>query len=287
MKVASNKIADVRRYIKEGLQGVYPVEEVQSFAFMLFEQFCGMSMAQVLAQTRETINESELLLVYDAVKELQLQRPIQHILGHTRFYGLNLKVNQHVLIPRPETEELVEMVIKQNYYKPQLKILDIGTGSGCIAIALKKNMPDAHITAVDISGEALAVARQNADANDTEIHFVQADILNPSEWAPLTDFDLVVSNPPYVLETEKALMHANVLNFEPHAALFVPDRDALLFYKAIFGLAKSKNKRCSMYTEINESKGADLMQLAQLLDLKYAKVEKDMHGKERFFVAKI
>ena len=284
MKVASNNISDVRRYIKERLKDLYPVEEIQSFTFILFEHYCGMSMAQVLANKRETINESELLLVYDAVKELELYRPIQHILGKTVFYGLNLSVNHHVLIPRPETEELVELAVKQNYYKPKLKILDIGTGSGCIAIALKKNLPDAEVTAIDISADALKVAQQNALKNETEIRLICSDILDETQWAALDAYDIIVSNPPYVLESEKARMQPNVLNFEPASALFVADDNALMFYDAIFRFAKSKQRKCAVYLEINESKANELISLAKEYRFSGIEIVKDINGKDRIMV---
>ncbi len=284
MKVASNRISDVRLYIKERLQALYPVEEIQSFTFILFEHYCGMSMAQVLANTRETINESELLLVYDAVKELELYRPIQHILGKTVFYGLNLSVNHHVLIPRPETEELVELAVKQNYYKPGLKILDIGTGSGCIAIALKKNIPEAEVTAIDISADALKVAQQNALKNETEIRLICSDILDETQWAALDAYDIIVSNPPYVLESEKARMQPNVLNFEPASALFVADDNALMFYDAIFRFAKSKQRKCAVYLEINESKANELISLAKEYRFSGIEIVKDINGKDRIMV---
>ena len=280
MKVASNRISDVRLYIKERLQALYPVEEIQSFTFILFEHYCGMSMAQVLANTRETINESELLLVYDAVKELELYRPIQHILGKTVFYGLNLSVNHHVLIPRPETEELVELAVKQNYYKPGLKILDIGTGSGCIAIALKKNIPEAEVTAIDISADALKVAQQNALKNETEIRLICSDILDETQWAALDAYDIIVSNPPYVLESEKARMQPNVLNFEPASALFVADDNALMFYDAIFRFAKSKQRKCAVYLEINESKANELISLAKEYRFSGIEIVKDINSNQ-------
>jgi release factor glutamine methyltransferase len=287
LKVASNKITDIKSFIRKRLHGLYPEEEISSFIFMLFEAYCGMSKTDLLALKRETINESELLLVYDAVKELERQKPIQYILGKTDFYGLEFRVTPAVLIPRPETEELVDLIIKENKNKTGLKILDIGTGSGCIAISLKKHLPGAEVTAIDNSAEALALAQKNAELNQAEIVFKKIDILEELQWPNINGFDVIVSNPPYVLESEKAMMQPNVLDFEPPTALFVPDANALLFYEAIFAMAVRQKKKAKIYAEINESKAAELSRMAQQYGIVDSIVVKDINNKDRFFVGEV
>ncbi len=282
MKISSNKTSDVREYIKQRLEGMYPAEEIQSFTFMLFEAYCAMSKAQLLAEMRSTINESELLLVYDAVKALEKHRPIQYIIGKTTFYDLEFMVNEHVLIPRPETEELVAMIIKQNQHRSGLRILDIGTGSGCIAIALKKHIPNAEVTAIDISNEALAAAKYNGKQNNAYITFAEINILDEKQWNLLPSFDIIVSNPPYVMESEKELMQPNVLNYEPATALFVTDENPLLLYEAILRFAKHKAEGCKLYFEINENFGNDLFFLCQKNNFSEFCIVKDINGKDRF-----
>ncbi len=282
MKVASNKILDIKSFIRKRLHGLYPEEEISSFIFILFEAYCGMSKTDILAMKRETINESELLLVYDAVKELEHYKPIQYILGKTEFYGLEFRVTPAVLIPRPETEELVDLIIKDNKNITGLKILDIGTGSGCIAISLKKNLPDADVTAIDNSAEALEIAQKNAEINHVKIVFINNDILDKQQWLKSGEFDIIVSNPPYVLESEKALMQPNVLEYEPSTALFVPDSDPLMYYDAIFRFAISKKKRSQIYLEINENMAGELMALAKKYELSDIRIIKDINGKDRF-----
>jgi len=282
LKVASNKILDIKSFIRKRLHGLYPEEEFSSFVFMLFEAYCGMSKTELLALKRETINESELLLVYDAVKELEQQKPIQYILGKTDFYGLEFSVTPAVLIPRPETEELVDLIIKENKNKTGLKILDIGTGSGCIAVSLKKYLPGAEVTAIDNSAEALELAQKNAEINHAEIVFKNLDMLNEQQWKDIGDFDIIVSNPPYVLESEKALMQPNVLEYEPSTALFVPDSDPLMYYDAIFRFAISKKKQSQVYLEINENKPGELIALAKKYEMSDIRIIKDINGKDRF-----
>jgi release factor glutamine methyltransferase len=285
MKVSSNRISDIRAFMLDYLQELYAAEEISSLFYLLMENYCGMSRTQVHAEVRETINESELLLVYDAIKELKEGKPLQYITGKAWFCGLEICVNEHVLIPRPETEELVQLIIKEHKVTKGLRILDIGSGSGCIGIALKKELKDVEVTAMDISEEALKVARRNAGLHEAEISFIRKDILDAASLSELRGFDIIVSNPPYVLESEKAVMHKNVLEHEPHGALFVEDSDALKFYKAIFGLAKKNGKPCRVYVEINESKGEEMFFLAQEYGFSDICIHKDINGKDRIFSA--
>lgn len=282
MKVASNKIADIKSFTRKHLKGLYPEEEINSFIYLLFEAYCGLSKTELLAGKREYINESELLLLYDAVKALEQHKPIQYILGKTTFYGLEFKVTPAVLIPRPETEELVELILKEYKNNNRLNILDIGTGSGCIAVALKKNLPGCEITAIDISDEALAIARQNANKNGVDVNFRLADILNENQSRELGAYDIIVSNPPYVLESEKSTMQLNVLNYEPDSALFVPDTDPLRYYEAIFRFALRQPNNTKIYVEINESMGAELITTATNNGLSDVAVLKDLNQKDRF-----
>jgi len=287
LKVASNKVSDIKSFIRKRLHGLYPEEEITSFIYLLFEAYCGLTKTELLAGKREYINESELLLVYDAIKELERHKPIQYIIGKTFFYGMDFTVSPAVLIPRPETEELVALILKDYKNKTGLKILDIGTGSGCLAVCLKKYLPDAAVTAVDNSSQALKIARENAVNNGVEIDFLLFNILEDQRWHELADYDIIVSNPPYVLESEKALMKPNVLDYEPATALFVPDAAPLLYYEAIFGLAARQNKKTTICTEINENKASELLQMAHQYGIVDCFTVKDINNKDRFFFGKV
>ncbi len=286
MKVSSNRISDIRAFMLDYLKELYAAEEISSLFYLLMENYCGMSRIQVHAGVRETINESELLLVYDAIKELKTGKPIQYITGRAWFCGLELSVNEHVLIPRPETEELAQLIIKEHKEAKNLRILDIGSGSGCIGIVMKKTLKNAEVSAMDISEEALKVAQRNADLHDAEIRCICKDILDAESLSELRGFDIIVSNPPYVLESEKAVMHKNVLEHEPQGALFVKDSDALKFYKAIFRLARKNGKPCRVYLEINEKKGEEMKELAQEFSFSDIFIHKDINGKDRVFIVR-
>jgi release factor glutamine methyltransferase len=211
-------------------------------------------------------------------------------LGHTEFYGLQFKVNPSVLIPRPETEELVEWVLNSNLPQTAINILDIGTGSGCIAISLKKNLPNATIWAIDISAEALKTAKENAKLNDAEVHFIETDVLNQNQTFNLLplNFNLIISNPPYVTPADKGLMHANVTDFEPHTALFVPQDDPLLFYKSIADLAAKKLiKGGLLFFEINESYGEETAVMLEEKQFKQVELRKDLSGRDRMIKASL
>lgn len=287
MQVSSNKIKDIRRYYKQQLADIYDEKETDSFLYMLFEEYAGLSKAQILLNAEATISESELLKIHFAVKALMNNKPIQYIIGSSEFYGLQFKVNPDVLIPRPETEELVELIIKENSEGKNHSIIDIGTGSGCIAITLKKYLPDSIVCALDFSTNALNVAKENAKSNELEIHFLKMDFLNARNWNKLDSFDIIVSNPPYVRESEMKQMHKNVLDYEPAKALFVEDENPLLFYSAIAQFAKGHlNNSGAVYCEINQylAKGTSTL----FLDAGFAQVDifKDMNGNDRIIKAK-
>ena len=279
MRIASNKIKDVISFFQSELKGIYSDDEIAVMTAWCFEEFLGIKRHELKLAEEGNMSESELLKFNFAVKDLKNERPIQYIFGKADFFGMKLKVNEHVLIPRPETEELVQLIIKDGANAKS--ILDIGTGSGCIAIALKKNIPGAEVTAIDISKEALEVALYNADKQNAEIHFLREDILSPSA-VPFDQYDIIVSNPPYIRLSEKESMQKNVTDHEPHLALFVDDPDPLLFYKAIadHGL-KALKKDGQLYFEINEALGAEAKLLLENKGFKNVTLIKDINNKNR------
>lgn len=283
MRIASNRICDIERFAYAELEGIYPQEEIRGFLRLLFEEYLGWDLTTWLLSKQKTINQSDLLKINFAIKDLKHCRPIQHILGKADFCGMTLTVNENVLIPRPETEGIVELAKDKCRYPK--RILDLCTGSGCIAIALAKVFPDAEIIAVDISEKAIEVARQNAWNQGVEIEFVQADILS-DDLAELPLFDLIVSNPPYVREQEKADMQPNVLDYEPHLALFVPNDDPLLFYRRIAEIAhKHLVTNGLLIVEINENLGEETAGLLRANGFETT-LHNDFKGKTRFVVGR-
>lgn len=286
MKVPSNKVGDIRSYYAQQLFNFYDEREVEIFLFMLLEEFAGISKSQVFLKPESTISESELLNIHFAVKDLKNYKPIQYILGKTEFYGFPILVNPDVLIPRPETEELVDWVFNDTKQNSELRVLDIGTGSGCIAIALKNKLPDIRIQAIDISFGALEIAEQNAKMNQVDITFHRTDIFDKKEWGKLGYYDIIISNPPYVRHVEKNEMQKNVLNYEPVSALFVDDKNPLLFYTSIAEFAKSNlNQNGSLYCEINQYLGEETFQLFEKFGYKDIQLKQDLKGNTRFIKA--
>jgi release factor glutamine methyltransferase len=260
--------------------------EAQAMARLVIEKVTGIKAFDALSNPNLLLSISQNLLIDAYVAELKLQKPIQYILGETEFFGINLKVNQHVLIPRPETEELVDWIIKsrENDYPD---ILDIGTGSGCIAIALAKHLPAARVYALDISYDALALAKENSMNASTSIKFLHNDILTLPSKIDGSPFDTIVSNPPYVRVSEKQQMQPNVLENEPHIALFVDDNDALIFYKAIAQTATNHLKpNGTIYCEINEALGKETAEVFSDFGFADIEVRKDINGKERMLRAR-
>jgi release factor glutamine methyltransferase len=267
------------------LKSIYPLAEAQAMVRLLIEKVTGIKAHDALANPYLLLSISQESLIDAYIEELKLQKPIQYILGETEFFGINLKVNPHVLIPRPETEELVEWLLAdRNSDFPS--VLDIGTGSGCIAIAIAKRLPAAKVFALDISAEAIILAKGNSMNASTRITFFQQDILNiPSELkgAP---YDIVVSNPPYVRNSEKEIMHPNVLDNEPENALFVSDDDPLVFYRAIAQTAQTILKPNGMvYCEINEALGQETAKVFKDNGFTDAEIRKDINGKDRMLRA--
>jgi release factor glutamine methyltransferase len=282
-------IKDVFIVFKQTLNGVYDVNETESLTLMVINEITGLSKAQIKAfpEKEMTIEQAERLNT--VLIRLQTGEPVQYILGHTEFYGLPFNVNPSVLIPRPETEELVEWALT-SVSSCQLvvnNILDIGTGSGCIAISLKKNLPNTSVSAIDISTIALETASQNADLNKVKIDFIHTDILNQKIPGENNDkFEVIVSNPPYVTLYDKTQMHTNVTDFEPHSALFVPEDDPLIFYKAIADFALDNlTQNGLLFLEINESLGDETVGLLQLKGFKNIELRKDMSGRDRMIKA--
>lgn len=285
MKVSSNKAIDIYQYYRDQLLELYGQEESTSLMAILFEHYVSLKRHEILSGSARRISESELLKIHFACKELLKQRPVQYITGTAWFYGEAYKVTPDVLIPRPETEELCNWIIKdcQALYTNQstLRILDIGTGSGCIAITLKQNIENASVTALDVSDKALEVARANAASKGVKIDFVKVDILKQEQW-PIGPFDIIVSNPPYVKESEKELMKPNVLEHEPHVALFVSDEQPLVFYETIAKLAfQSLTVQGKLFFEINENLQEDLTLLMKRQGFNSIEFRKDMNNKTR------
>lgn len=260
---------------KAALSGTYPAEEAESLVYWLMEAYLGVRKRDLLSpKTVESIPSAMEL----AMEKLKSGLPIQYILGKAPFYGREFLVSPEVLIPRQETEELVHLILKNHSGKKQL--LDLGTGSGCIAISLALEWSEASVTALDISSEALAIAEKNATDLAATVDFVKADMLLDS--LPLGKFDILVSNPPYVMEQEKAFMQPNVLEHEPHLALFVPDSDPLLYYKAFVRHAANHLVAGGhVYVEINEKFGSEVAGLMEANDLKEVQVYRDLQGKDR------
>ncbi|GEO03325.1 release factor glutamine methyltransferase [Adhaeribacter aerolatus] len=276
-------IQDLISHIRTAIGNIYEKPEADAMAMQVAEHVLQLSRLQLSTERQRPVNEQTWTDVEKIILRLQQQEPLQYVLGTAHFYGLELEVSPAVLIPRPETEELVDIIIKENNAYQNLTVLDICTGSGCIPIALTAHLNTQAVYGLDISEPALAVARQNALKYQQSITWLHHDILSGTSDFPPQSLDIIVSNPPYVLQQEKGLMRQNVLSFEPHLALFVPDEDALQFYKQIAGQALSLLKPTGvLYFEINENKAAELSFLLQELGYGEVKVIKDMFGKDRF-----
>lgn len=281
----NNLLKDLRTVYQIMLSEKYGSGESKQLLDIVIESFFGYSKIDLALDPGIRLSESEILRLHAAVKELLANKPIQYITGKTQFLDVELSVNESVLIPRPETEELVQFIIDIEKSEG-LQIFDMGTGSGCIAIALKKNLPGSQVTAVDISREALKLAKQNSSLHQLDIDFQLVDILKPDSFKKLGKFDVVVSNPPYVTEHDKKQMQPNVLDYEPHSALFVSDNNPLQFYKAILQFCQVHLKVGGrVYFEINEKQGENLLQLIENYGFDHGELHTDIHGKNRFTTA--
>jgi release factor glutamine methyltransferase len=278
MKIKEYKI----NFIKS-LLPFYDEMEGESFFYILLENKRQLRRIDLALDADKEFSEDEISIWNTILEKLKTQIPIQYILGTTHFYGLEFMVDENVLIPRPETEELVDWIVKLNSKiskKKYLRILDIGTGSGCIAISLAKNIPNSEVFAIDVSEMALAVAEKNALLNTVCVTFLHKNILETTSLDQ--KFDIIVSNPPYVRNLEKAEIKPNVLDNEPHLALFVADDDALIFYKKIAELAAANlNPNGQLFFEINQYLGKETLDLLESLGLKNRELRKDIYGNDR------
>ncbi len=274
-------------HIREELKDHYPKEEIEGLIRIIFKTVKNFTPTDLLLKKENILEEKDRTLIKEIVERLQNYEPIQYILGETDFFGLKFKVTTDVLIPRPETEELVDWIIRENK-TPGLVILDAATGSGCIGISLKKFMNAPRVMGCDISDKALDIASENAFLNQAEACFFHYDLLSSQVPVFIPSLDLIVSNPPYVTNREKLLMHDNVLKFEPHAALFVPDEDPIRFYKALASLAKERLKTGGkMYVEINEAHGDLCSAFLHNNGFKNIEIKKDINGKDRMISARL
>jgi release factor glutamine methyltransferase len=284
---AMETVKDVFTEYRTQLSALYDTQEADAIALTVLKEVTNQTGAYLKAFPEYHLSVEWQGTMKAILKELSTGKPLQYVLGHTEFYGLPFKVNPSVLIPRPETEELVEWVLKSDLPQTDISLLDIGTGSGCIAISLKKNLPNATVWAMDVSADALKTAKENAKLNDVEVNFIEADILNLTHNSQLaTHNNIIISNPPYVTPTDKDLMHTNVTDFEPHTALFVPQDDPLLFYKAIADLAaKNLVKGGLLFFEINESYGNKTAEMLKEKQFKQVELRKDLSGRDRMIKA--
>jgi len=273
------------QYIENELAEVYPFPEIRGFIRIILEKVCGLSYTeQVLHKDRE-LPEADKKLIEATVSRLKKNEPIQYIFGETEFRDLRLKVNPSVLIPRPETEELIDFILGMEV-GADAKIIDIGTGSGCIALALKSVLPEAKVYGLDVSEKALGVATENAELNSLDVAFLQRDILKweADVWE---QYDVIVSNPPYVRNSEKPMMEKNVLEYEPTTALFVTDDDPLLFYRRISEFAqKFLHKNGWLFFEINEYLGNEMVDLLKHLSFSEIQMHKDINGRNRMLACR-
>jgi len=280
------KLKDYRTYFIEKLTPSYDSMEAESFFAIALEELKGWRRSDLAMNSNTELTGEEIEKWNAVLADLETQKPIQYIFGKAHFYGLEFEVNENTLIPRPETEELVELIISENKAKGQINIIDIGTGSGCIAISLSKNLTDAAVSAIDVSEGALAVAKRNAEHNKTEVNFILEDIL-AAENLPQS-YDAIVSNPPYVRNLEKEEIKENVLQYEPHLALFVDDNDPLLFYRKIALLAKGQlSPNGKLYFEINQYLGAETVQMLEDFGFTNVVLKKDIYGNDRMIAASI
>lgn len=267
-------------YIISELRGFYPEEELRELACWILEESTGMTRTEILFGCKDTKKNVYAQEIEVILQKLRAHEPIQYVFGHTEWMGLDLRVTPATLIPRPETAELVEWVLHVADKNKPLRVLDIGTGSGCIAIALKKAAPNWQVTGLDISHEALDVAKENAERNNVAIHWQQADILS---LCSLPMVDIIVSNPPYICEKEKVDMQARVLDYEPARALFVPDNDPLLFYRKIASLKGAP----ILFFEINEAYGEQVCSMLRTIGYTNVELKEDIYGKPRMVFGRL
>ncbi|SIQ58474.1 peptide chain release factor N(5)-glutamine methyltransferase [Maribacter ulvicola] len=280
-------LKEIKNIFHAELDVIYGKEEVDSFFYLLIEHYFDLERFILAIQPELVIDKAQEIVIFKALSELKLEKPIQHIMGTAHFMDLDFMVNKHVLIPRPETEELVRWVLDDfKTATNALTILDMGTGSGCIPISLDKNLTDAKVLGLDISTDALKVAEENNRLLNADVKFLHADILSLEKETSTKElnqkFDIVISNPPYVRELEKAEMQSNVIDHEPSLALFVPDEDPLKFYSAVVNYAAEHlNENGCLYLEINQYLGEETKHLLLDSNFKTIELKKDMFGNDR------
>ena len=276
------------QFIKE-LSPFYDAYEAESFFYLILENKHKLRQIDLALNHELTFSDADLAIWSCFLNELKKEVPIQYLLGKTNFYGLDFQVNENVLIPRPETEELVEWIINENKKagkSKKIKVLDIGTGSGCIAISLAKNLPNAEVYGIDVSKKAIETAKRNAINNNVDVTFMYQNILDTDVLA--CNFDIIVSNPPYVRNLEKEEIKKNVLDYEPHLALFVDDNDALVFYRKIAVLAKSGlSENGQLFFEINQYLGKEMTDLLEKMHFKNIELRKDIYDNDRMISCKV
>jgi release factor glutamine methyltransferase len=284
-------LKEFRVYFTNTLSEIYPKTEIDTFFFLLIEEKLDLQRVDTVMKPDFLISDVLLSELKEIINRLKKEEPIQYILGNTEFYGLPFKVNENTLIPRPETEELVEWVIKkvtelQSSKVAKLSILDIGTGTGCIPISLAKNLNDVKISAIDVSSKALKIAEQNAILNNVDVSFLEMDIFETEELPQ--QYNIIVSNPPYVRELEKVEINNNVLENEPHLALFVDDDNPLIFYAKIADLAKQYlNKDGILFFEINQYLGKETGEMLEQKGFSNIELKKDLFGNDRMIKANL
>lgn len=279
---------EARTVLTRELTTIYDNDELKNVIDLVLEHITKMPRMEQVKIKLAYLTCTQLESIDAITERLKRNEPVQYVLGEAWFAGRKFKVNKNVLIPRPETEELVNWVLKESQ-KPKVKsqnILDVGTGSGCIPITIKKKLPLARITAIDVCSEALFTATENAIEHDVEVDFILLDFLDEEKWAALGQFDSIVSNPPYVKQSEKDTMHVRVKEFEPDLALFVPDNDPLLFYRKLSDFSlKHLKPGGSLFVEINEALGDTVVDLFMSAGFKNIELKKDMQGKDRMVMA--
>lgn len=276
-------LSKTKRHFTEELSVKFPQREAEQLMRILLEDLLGIDLKRQLMEPNLRIDEFQYAQLKAAVERLLAGEPVQYVTGMARFGDLLIKVSPSVLIPRPETEELVQKISTTLPKEASIRIWDIGTGSGCIAIALAKLFENAEVYAFDVSEAALGVARENAERNNAKVHFICDDVLHPKSEIFIQPVDLVVSNPPYVCDSERTAMEANVLDWEPESALFVPDDDPLRFYRQILALAKKQlNHGGQVWFEINERMGEEILSLCRETGFDCTEIMLDFNGRPRF-----
>ncbi|MEM9052852.1 MAG: peptide chain release factor N(5)-glutamine methyltransferase [Bacteroidota bacterium] len=273
-------VAEIRSQFRNGLADIYPLLEIDHIFYLVMEHLFRMTRISIHLDEKRDFEDQELRAIDSILSRLKKNEPIQYILGSTHFYGLELIVNENVLVPRPETEELVRWIIDESTNTTE-SIIDLGTGSGCIALALKKSLPSVKVSAIDVSVDALNLAQKNAANNHLDINFFLFDLIN-QESLGFGKYDTMVSNPPYVTLEDKKLMNPNVVDHEPHLALFVPEHDPLVFYRKIIDLADGHlNRGGKLFFEINESFGEQIRSLLSDRGFRPVEIRMDFTGRVR------